>query len=74
MDRGHHEALISMAPPGSRAEVALFLDYAQDSGYEEVPDPYYGGANGFEAVLDLLEEAAAGLVDALPALVSAKTR
>jgi protein-tyrosine phosphatase len=40
----------------------LFLDYASDIADREVPDPYYGGASGFERVLDLIEMAAAGLL------------
>ena len=35
---------------------------APDAGLEEVPDPYYGGATGFEQVLDLVEEASLGLL------------
>ncbi len=46
------------APPGSRAQIAL-LDRI------EVPDPYYGGPNGFEKVLDQLEAACARLLDRL---------
>ena len=38
------------------------MDYAPDSLQREVPDPYYGGAEGFEEVLDLLEAAAVGLL------------
>jgi protein-tyrosine phosphatase len=40
----------------------LFLEYAPDLGANEVPDPYYGGATGFERVLDLIEEASQGLL------------
>jgi protein-tyrosine phosphatase len=45
----------------------LFLDYAPGCGHQEVPDPYYGGPAGFEQVLDLAEQAAHGLLDALTA-------
>ena len=38
------------------------MDYAPDAYTREVPDPYYGGATGFEEVLDLLEQAADGLL------------
>ncbi|MDB5492098.1 MAG: phosphotyrosine protein phosphatase [Micavibrio sp.] len=65
MDKGHHEALIAMAPPASRAELALFLDYTKDSGYEEVPDPYYGEERDFEIVLDLVERGVTGLIGTL---------
>jgi protein-tyrosine phosphatase len=45
------------------AVVRPFLDFAADSPEREVPDPYYGGPEGFERVLDLVEEAAEGLLE-----------
>jgi protein-tyrosine phosphatase len=47
--------------------VRLFLDYAPQLLRRDVPDPYYGDATGFEEVLDLVEEAARGLLAALSA-------
>jgi len=47
---------------GTRPE--LFLHYG-DSSHEEVPDPYYGGDQGFETVLDLIHEASQGLLTRL---------
>ncbi|MEW6636241.1 MAG: low molecular weight protein-tyrosine-phosphatase [Actinomycetota bacterium] len=44
------------------AVVRPFLDFAPDSPEREVPDPYYGGPEGFEYVLDLVEEASEGLL------------
>ncbi len=44
------------------AVVRPFLDFATDSPEREVPDPYYGGPEGFEHVLDLVEEASEGLL------------
>jgi protein-tyrosine phosphatase len=46
-----------------RAVVRPFLDFAVDSPEGEVPDPYYGGPDGFERVLDLVEEASEGLLE-----------
>lgn len=43
-------------PSHLQHKLRLFLSYA-DSGYEEIPDPYYGGDRGFELVIDLIEEA-----------------
>lgn len=43
-------------------KVELFLNYAKNSAESEVPDPYYGGDRGFEHVLDLIEDAADGLL------------
>jgi len=45
--------------------VRLFLEFAPHGAPQEVPDPYYGGANGFEEVLDLVESAARGLLSYL---------
>jgi protein-tyrosine phosphatase len=45
--------------------IRLMMEYAPSAGRRAVPDPYYGGEQGFEDVLDLLEEAADGLIDAL---------
>jgi protein-tyrosine phosphatase len=65
MDQENLSELEAAQPAGSTARIALLLDYAADVEHEEVPDPYYGGPNGFEQVLDLVEKAAAGLLDAL---------
>ena len=53
--------MISSLCRGS-AVVRPFLDFATDSPETEVPDPYYGGPDGFERVLDLVEEASEGLI------------
>jgi protein-tyrosine phosphatase len=45
------------------AVVRPFLDFATDSPEREVPDPFYGGPEGFERVLDLVEEASEGLLE-----------
>jgi protein-tyrosine phosphatase len=45
------------------AMVRPFLDFATGSPEREVPDPYYGGPDGFERVLDLVEEASKGLLE-----------
>ncbi len=62
MDHDNHHALLRMATPMQRERVALFLDYAPACGLREVPDPYYGGAEDFRRVLDLVEQASAGLL------------
>ncbi len=67
MDQENHRQLLGMAPPGRRDRVRLFLDFAPELPRREVPDPYYGGATGFEDVLDLIEEASRGLLAALAA-------
>ncbi len=43
-------------------KIKLFLDYSTQTEYTEVPDPYYGGSNGFDRVIDLVEDASQGLI------------
>lgn len=45
-----------------RKKISLITDYCSDKKYDSVPDPYYGGAAGFELVLDILEDACEGLI------------
>ena len=47
------------------SKIKLILSYSKDSQLDEVPDPYYGGQNGFDKVLDLLDNAIDGLIDSL---------
>nr|MDQ3589641.1 low molecular weight phosphotyrosine protein phosphatase [Actinomycetota bacterium] len=61
MDEENYHVVSSLCR-GS-AVVRPFLDFATDSPEREVPDPYYGGADGFERVLDLVEEASEGLLE-----------
>lgn len=63
MDRNHLHQLERMKPKGSVAQVGLFLDYAHGLEGHEVPDPYYGGPEDFEEVLDLVEIGSRGLLE-----------
>jgi len=65
MDRENLRALQRQAPPQARERLRLFLEFAPETGISEVPDPYYGGPNGFEEVLDLIEAASRGLLEHL---------
>lgn len=67
MDRDHLEIMQRACPPVYRPKLQLFMRYAEGHALDEVPDPYYGGDAGFEAVLDYCEEGARGLVAALTA-------
>lgn len=70
MDSGHLSHLRRMVP--DRADrVNLFLSYAPELGLEDVPDPYYGGTEGFEYVLDMIEAASRGLLRQLTARAEA---
>ena len=62
MDSENHRDLSRLCPPGEKDRLHLFLDFAPDLGRTDVPDPYYGGDGGFEAVLDMIEAASAGLL------------
>jgi protein-tyrosine phosphatase len=67
MDRGHLRILRDLQPEGSKARLGLFLDASGKWKGEDVPDPYYGGAAGFEQVLDMVEEAAERWLDRIEA-------
>ncbi len=62
MDSGHHEHLVALRPNDAKADVKLFLDYHPEKRVKDVPDPYYGGPEGFVKVLDLVEAASAALL------------
>ena len=64
MDEDNLMRLRDKAPPEHHSKLRLFLEYSSGSE-REVPDPYYGGAAGFERVLDLVEEASRGLLETL---------
>lgn len=63
MDRENLGELRRRAPAEHRHKVQLFLEYAEVSEPDEVPDPYYGGETGFELVLDLVEQASLRLLE-----------
>lgn len=56
---------------GSKATASIrpMLSYARSTQLEDVPDPYYGGEQGFEQVLDLLEDACSGLIEEIKPLI-----
>lgn len=64
MDRQNLANLRRSCPEEHLSKLGLFLGYAEGLVVDEVPDPYYGGTEGFEKVLDLCEAAARGLVEA----------
>ncbi|MBT8092449.1 MAG: low molecular weight phosphotyrosine protein phosphatase [Gammaproteobacteria bacterium] len=64
MDEDNLSRLRDQAPAEHHGKLRLFLEYSS-SGEREVPDPYYGGAAGFERVLDLVEDASRGLLKTL---------
>ena len=62
MDRDNYDALRFVCPKAHSHKLRYFLDYAPHLKTREVPDPYYGGAQGFERVLDMIEQAAQGFL------------
>ncbi len=62
MDRANLDELGRFAPPEVRAHMGLFLEFAPGLESDEVPDPYYGGTEDFERVLDLCESGARALL------------
>jgi protein-tyrosine phosphatase len=64
MDRDNRDALIEQADAVHHHKISLFLQFSSGRD-DEVPDPYYGGAAGFERVLDLVEEASRALLETI---------
>jgi protein-tyrosine phosphatase len=62
MDEDNLEELRRLAPKQYHERIRLLMEFAPNAPVQRVPDPYYGGAQGFEEVLDLLEEASVGLL------------
>jgi protein-tyrosine phosphatase len=62
MDSDNYRNLLKICPEEYQDKVQLFLDYADNFDESDVPDPYYGGPQGFEHVFDLVEDAAEGFL------------
>ena len=62
MDRENLASLMRICPPEHRHKVRLFLSFSDQFPNLEVPDPYYGGRQGFDQVLDMVENASSGLL------------
>lgn len=65
MDQSNLQDLQSLCPVEYQHKIRLLLDYADEAAEREVPDPYYGDGDGFQRVLDLVENASDGLLSAL---------
>ncbi|MBK20356.1 MAG: phosphotyrosine protein phosphatase [Rhodospirillaceae bacterium] len=72
LDRSHYEELNEQAPKPCKSAIKLLMDYSPQVGPQDVPDPYYGGPDGFEEVLDLIEAASAGLLHEIIRILNAK--
>ena len=65
MDSDNAEILRNACPNELQHKIKLFLDFAPEQDERNVPDPYYGGQNGFEHVFDLVEAASKGFLDSV---------
>lgn len=66
MDDSNYDRLLEMAPGvDEEAKVHRMAEYCRTKVVDHVPDPYYGGAQGFENVIDMLEDACLGLYESL---------
>lgn len=63
MDRTNLDNLKRIANAEQQRRIKLFMDYARNFDDDEVPDPYYGLGHGFDLVLDMVEDAAQGLIE-----------
>jgi protein-tyrosine phosphatase len=65
LDRSHLSHLLTACPPDHRDRIRLLMSFAPGGLADEVPDPYYGGEDGFETVFRMIERGVAGLFDHL---------
>ena len=65
MDHNNLTVLQRLCPPDKHDRLGLFMSYSKNFDDDEVPDPYYGLGHGFDLVLDMIEDAAAGLMESL---------
>ncbi|GMQ90975.1 MAG: low molecular weight protein-tyrosine-phosphatase [Gammaproteobacteria bacterium] len=63
MDHENYQNLLRIFPQHEHQKIGLFMQYANQRVEQEVPDPYFGGAGGFDRVLDMIEEASIGLLN-----------
>lgn len=65
MDSDNYAILVDACPTQYRDKIRLFLDFAPERHERDVPDPYYGGQNGFDHVFDLVEDASQGFYSSI---------
>lgn len=63
MDRSNIANMRRVCPAGCLSKIGLLMDYVPQAPIDEVPDPYYGGEDGFDEVLNMLEEACDNLIN-----------
>lgn len=65
MDYDNRDFLARLCPPSSGHKLKMMMEYARKHRAREVPDPYDGGPDAFELVLDMLEDASEGLLQTI---------
>ena len=65
MDHNNLAVLKRICPPDKHDRLGLLMSYSKNFDDDEVPDPYYGLGHGFDLVLDMIEDAASGLIESL---------
>lgn len=65
MDRNNLDVLKRICPAEKHDRLGLLMSYSKSFDDDEVPDPYYGLGHGFDLVLDMIEDAAQGLVESI---------
>jgi len=65
MDHNNLGVLKRICPPDKHDRLGLLMSYSKNFDDDEVPDPYYGLGHGFDLVLDMIEDAANGLIESL---------
>lgn len=72
MDRENLANLSQICPPQEQHKLKLFMEFSRGYSEREVPDPYYGGNQGFENVLNMVEDAGLGLLEEILASNTSK--
>jgi protein-tyrosine phosphatase len=62
MDDSNFSNVMALSSAQNKNKIKKMTDFCEKHNYSQVPDPYYGGAEGFETVLDLIEDASEGLL------------
>jgi protein-tyrosine phosphatase len=72
MDKANRKGLLKLAPKAAQDKIRLFMDYAPNITVQEIPDPFFGGKEGFDYVVQLVESASRGLLRRITAKPAAE--
>ncbi|MEY4591617.1 MAG: hypothetical protein RIR18_512 [Pseudomonadota bacterium] len=74
MDKTNLDNLQRLSRPDQFGKIKLFMDFSKSYDDQEVPDPYYGLGHGFDLVIDMVEDAARGIIEDIKASIPATSR